>query len=208
MRQVAEDKREETTEEKRGAGRPTDCTPEIIERVAALVRAGNYVIIACGEAGICRVTYYDWLKRGETGEEPYATFLNTVTRAEQVAEATAVAQLRQAGQDHRTRDGEVEVRVEQPDGSVNVYTETWVPGDWRATEAYLRRRHTDRWGDKQRTEVVGDKQNPLQVEQTTRLVLTEAETLETAIIIEETEQADGEAHEPEVDEVHPAQADD
>ena len=159
---MPDDKREETTEEKRGAGRPTDCTPEIIERVAALVRAGNYVSIACGEAGICEKTYYNWLEWGAESKEPFATFLQSVTRAERTAEATAVAQLRQAGQDHRTRDGEVEVRVEQPDGSVNVYTETWVQGDWRAIAEYLKRRHTDRWGDKQRTEVVGDKRNPVE----------------------------------------------
>ena len=71
-------------------GRPTKCTPETIETICNFIRAGNFIITACKASGISEKTYHNWIKRGETGEEPYKTFLRSVELAESAAEVDLV----------------------------------------------------------------------------------------------------------------------
>jgi hypothetical protein len=40
-------------------------TPEIIERLVALLAAGNYINLAVAAAGVPRSTFYDWWARGD-----------------------------------------------------------------------------------------------------------------------------------------------
>lgn len=69
------------------AGQPTKATDELILR---LVEALKYLPIrhACDLVDIHKDTYYEWLKRAEAGDEPYATFasLARTARAEYVAQ--------------------------------------------------------------------------------------------------------------------------
>ncbi|OGG46688.1 MAG: hypothetical protein A3F84_25135 [Candidatus Handelsmanbacteria bacterium RIFCSPLOWO2_12_FULL_64_10] len=55
-------------------GRPTKWTPELQERVIEGILAGNYIQTVCEANGISRQIFYDWLRRGDEGEEPYVNF--------------------------------------------------------------------------------------------------------------------------------------
>jgi DNA invertase Pin-like site-specific DNA recombinase len=64
--------------------RRSKLTPAVHEAIVKLVGSGAFVEIACEAVGISKVTYYDWLKRGEDPDETdsrYRTFLNATTRA-------------------------------------------------------------------------------------------------------------------------------
>lgn len=65
----------------RPRGRPTDCTPEVTERVCRDLRAGLTVAAACFSGGITTTSYHNWRMRGETGEAPFADFLAATTEA-------------------------------------------------------------------------------------------------------------------------------
>lgn len=74
-------------------GRPTDCTPELTRAVAKAVGTGMSIRGACALAGMGERTYYDWLERGETGEEPFAHFSRTCKRARASGERKLVRAL-------------------------------------------------------------------------------------------------------------------
>jgi len=86
------------------------------------VEQGNYVETAAELAGVAKSTVYNWMKRGEAGEAPYAAFMHAVKRASARAEAKAVANVRRAGLDDRF---------------------------WAAEMTYLERRHPEKWGRRQ-----------------------------------------------------------
>lgn len=109
---------------------PPPPTPRLFtpERAAAIVEAlknGAYAAQAAEAAGVARSTYYDWLAKGRAAASgPLHDFANQVDRAEAAVENSAVAALRRA----------------------------WEDGDWRSAEAYLKRKHVDRWGTSLRVE--------------------------------------------------------
>ena len=116
------------------AGRPTDCTPETIAEVCKWLASGCYVETACGLAGISETTYYKWKRLGDDGEEPYAQFVQEVTRAEQQAEARAVALINKAGEE-----------------------------DPRNLQWWLARRHSKRWADVTKQQVTGADGGPVKI---------------------------------------------
>ena len=59
-------------------GRPTICTPEVIEAVREALDLGMMRMHAQDAAGISESTWDNWCRRGETGEEPFVAFLATV----------------------------------------------------------------------------------------------------------------------------------
>lgn len=86
---------------KRGPGRPTKCTRQVIEAVCQHIRDGNHFHVSAQAAGISRGAFYDWKARGEADRESgestiFAEFLDAVERAEAEAELTAVATIRTA----------------------------------------------------------------------------------------------------------------
>lgn len=105
-------------------GRPSKLTKETAEKIIGLIRLGNYRETAYAAAGICRHTMRVWLRRGEAGEEPYASFAKRVEEAEAGGEARHVATLFSASKD-----------------------------DWRAAAWILARKYSDRWGDKIQVEI-------------------------------------------------------
>lgn len=144
-------------------GRITDCTPELTEKFAGLIRAGNYFETACNYLGIDKKSAYNWIKWGEEGRDAhgsdpdaYRRFFHAFVQAESEAEVGAVALLKQAGRAHRLPDNLLD-----PDGKPLPGVQY---GDWRATAEYLARRHRDRWSPNARTEVVGAGGGALQVE--------------------------------------------
>ena len=78
------------------AGRPTDCTPETIAKFCEAIGNGLYFEQAAVRAGISKVTAYKWLERGESGEEPFATFVNAFKEAEAKAQEDALNEIRNA----------------------------------------------------------------------------------------------------------------
>lgn len=68
-------------------GRPTKLSAEVQDKIVSYVRRGNYLETAAAAAGIHKRTLFDWLKRGTTGEAPYADFLHAVDEANAEAEA-------------------------------------------------------------------------------------------------------------------------
>lgn len=108
-------------------GRPTKLTPEVHQRIVALMRAGNYFETACRAAGIAPSTGYLWKAWGEgrafagqklpRNRKIYTEFLDAVSRAEAEAEAEVVVHVRRA-----------------------------IPDDPRVGLEYLQRRSPHRWG--------------------------------------------------------------
>lgn len=64
-------------------GRPTKCTPEVIEQVRkAILEAGAGREDAARKAGVSRASFHEWMGRGAQGEAPYADFLEAVEGGE------------------------------------------------------------------------------------------------------------------------------
>jgi hypothetical protein len=113
--------------------RPSKLTPEVQERVCAAVRAGNYMEAASAFAGVTYTTVRSWLRRGKGARRgKFLGFLRAVQKAQADAEATVVAQWRQA-----------------------------CPDNWQACRDFLARRYPDRWGPKERQEITGKGGKPL-----------------------------------------------
>jgi len=71
-------------------------TPELIEKIAALVEAGNFPEIASKACGIAPQIYRSWIKRGEGRDrksppsQEYVNFANRMEEAEAIAETKYV----------------------------------------------------------------------------------------------------------------------
>lgn len=114
--------------------RPTLLTQEVQMLVVASLRNGNYRRVAARLAGISERTLYNWEERGETGEEPYASFLQAMKSAEAESEAELLTEIRGA----------------QPA----------IPGEggrgadiWQAKAWIMERRWPSRWGGRVRATV-------------------------------------------------------
>lgn len=63
-------------------GRPTTCTPERTKAFADAITLGMPLEFIFSYAGVDKGSYYNWMERGEKGEEPYLTFFNAIKAAE------------------------------------------------------------------------------------------------------------------------------
>lgn len=70
------------TKQRGRSGRPIKLTPELHERLVSRIAAGAYKQHAALECGIADKTIHNWIHRGEQGEEPFATFLRDIRKAE------------------------------------------------------------------------------------------------------------------------------
>jgi hypothetical protein len=121
------------------AGRPTDLTPELQDRICNFLRAGAYVETAAQACGVNKTTLYLWLKRGakEPGT-PFEAFSNAVQ------EAMAYAELR----DIRTIDS-VAIGAPAELDKEGRQIRPAIPADWKAAAWRLERKFPKRWGRKQ-----------------------------------------------------------
>jgi hypothetical protein len=71
-------------------GRPTKLTEELTAQVVETIKRSNHPETAALACGISRASYYDWKRKGENGEEPYASFWTEVTRAIAASEVQLV----------------------------------------------------------------------------------------------------------------------
>ena len=105
------------------SGRPTKLTPEvskeICESLASCMQRGD----AARLAGVSHEALRDWVQRGEDGEQPFATFLQDVVKAELLAQRRLLTKISLAAS-----------------------------SDPRHAEWLLSRRWARSWGDKDRSE--------------------------------------------------------
>lgn len=74
--------------------RPTSLTPEVERAIRIAIENGNYRETAAKAAGVHRNSLRNWVERGESGEEPFASFLCTLEKAEAVAERRLLKAIR------------------------------------------------------------------------------------------------------------------
>lgn len=77
-------------------GRPTKLTPDRREEILDAARIGTTMEGCARAAGIGVSTLYEWLSRGDDGEEPYAEFSEAFKRARAKGEQRLVAQVHQS----------------------------------------------------------------------------------------------------------------
>ncbi len=109
------------------AGRKTILTPELQDAVVKRIRAGNYIKVACLAVGIGVSTYFEWLKKGEEGRQPYAEFTDTIKKAEAEAHVNYVA-----------------------------IVASHAPKQWQAAAWWLERRFPDKWGRRDKLDIKGE----------------------------------------------------
>jgi hypothetical protein len=113
--------------------RPTKLTPDVQQDLVYALSEGAAIAHACDYAGISERTYYDWMARGEAGEEAFAQFLQTITRAR------GRGVLRHLGTISRASEA----------------------GSWQAAGWLLQHRYPQEYGAK--LKIQGDADNPLRV---------------------------------------------
>lgn len=79
-------------------GRPTAWSLGVQASIVEALREGLYRVTAAQLAGICERTLYNWIERGEAGEEPYCAFLQACKRAEAEAEHDIIATVRRGAE--------------------------------------------------------------------------------------------------------------
>ncbi|MFY9378850.1 MAG: hypothetical protein WAP07_01250 [Acutalibacteraceae bacterium] len=107
-------------------GRPTKLTKELIEQIATLVRAGNYIETACNFVGISKDTYFRWAREGARAKSGLKRLFS-----DSIKSAVAESEIR--------------------DVEFIRKNETWQSKAWR-----LERRFPDRWGNRQKVELSGN----------------------------------------------------
>lgn len=114
-------------------GRPSKCTPEVIERICTEVARGMPKKYAGALLGIHYTTLHEWEERGSRDEEPFATF----ARALAIARSQHIAMRLQA-----IESGE---------------------GDWKRQAWLLERLEPTTFGPTSRTQVTGADGGPVQM---------------------------------------------
>ena len=97
----------------------TKLTPELQKKLIKCIRAGSYIVVACRAVGISEFAFYDWIKKGKKGIEPYTKFTKSVRQAQARGELKIYSEIR-----------------------------SQVKKDWRAGMEILARKYPKRWGKK------------------------------------------------------------
>ena len=102
----------------------TKLTPELQKKLIKCIRAGSYIVVACRAVGISEFAFYDWIKKGKKGIEPYTKFTKSVRQAQAIGELKIYSEIR-----------------------------SQVKKDWRAGMEILARKYPQRWAKKDKLEV-------------------------------------------------------
>jgi hypothetical protein len=115
-------------------GRPSKLTPDVQQTLVFALSEGATIEHACDYAGIDPKTFYNWMQRGESGEdEAYFQFFQTITRARGRGIVTDLSTISKAV----------------------------LAGDWHAAAWRLQHRYPQDYGAK--LKISGDADNPLTV---------------------------------------------
>ena len=99
--------------------RPTKFIPEITDTILKALQIGATYKDAAEAAGVDYMTFRTWIERGQAGKKPFNEFSEAVRKAEAQARLNYLTTIAQAAS----------------------------KGDWKAAEAYLKRRDRANWGD-------------------------------------------------------------
>ncbi len=80
-------------------GRKSKLTPEVREKICALVRGGNYYKVAAQACGIAETTLYEWIEKGRVATDrscDYALFAEALKKADAEAESADVLIIKKA----------------------------------------------------------------------------------------------------------------
>ena len=132
---------------KRGRGRPTKLTPELIERIRLGMSSGAYIETASAQAGINPDTLRDWLRKGAAGKSAlHRQFSATIEKAEAEAEMRALATIQEFGRGMMVDVVTTTVKGTGPNAITETKTERRPVREWTAAAWYLERRRPQRWG--------------------------------------------------------------
>ena len=109
---------------------------QLTERLLNAIRLGSYIEHACYYEGINARTFRMWRKTATEGIEPYKSFWVEVTKAESEAIVRRLGRIEKAGQD----------------------------GNWQADAWVLERKYPDKFGRRDRLELSGDPNAPIEIE--------------------------------------------
>lgn len=129
-----------------GAGRPSDLTPAVQERICNFLRGGSYVETAALAAGVSKRALYEWLSRG--GDAKLDDDGNAVDPKMQRYVDFVVA-VDQALAESEIRD------IERIDKAADT---TWQAAAWK-----LERKWPEKYGVKQRIEHTGAGGGPISI---------------------------------------------
>lgn len=93
-------------------------TKALHKRLVDGIRNGVAITVLCSANRISRRTFYNWIEKGNKGEEPFASLLRDIEQADAELETELVGHLVGAARD----------------------------GKWQAAATYLERRKSERWG--------------------------------------------------------------
>ena len=99
--------------------RPSKFIPEITETILKALQIGATYKDAAEAAGVDYDTFNEWIKAGREGKRKFSEFSEAVQRTEAQARLNYLSTIAQAA----------------------------AKGDWKAAEAYLKRRDRANWGD-------------------------------------------------------------
>ena len=99
--------------------RPTKFIPEITDTILKALQIGATYKDAAEAAGVDYMTFRTWIERGQAGKKPFNEFFEAVRKAEAQARLNYLTTIAQAAS----------------------------KGDWKAAEAFLKRRDRANWGD-------------------------------------------------------------
>lgn len=102
--------------------------PDVKDAILKYVSLGIPIHVACSAAGITKVTFYEWKKRGAKGDEPFASFCEELEVADAKAEIVFALNVRKAAFEA-------------------------VPGQWQAGMTYMERRWPEDWTRQERSQV-------------------------------------------------------
>ena len=111
-------------------GRLSKLTPQVQRKIVEAIKKGAYVEVAAQYAGIDQSTFHRWVNRGlstSKADAPYRKFREAVEKAETQTEIMATARVLEAGKEN-----------------------------WGAAMTWLERKYPQRWGRKDRLELVGE----------------------------------------------------
>jgi hypothetical protein len=114
--------------------KPQKLTPQTVDRILEAVRTGCYFDSAAACAGISKSTLFDWMKKGEGGVEPYATFRQQMLAAEDECEEEVVK-----------------------------IWKAHMPKNWQAAAAFLERRRPEKWSRRDYSKVENQTDIKMQV---------------------------------------------
>lgn len=144
-------------------GKPRSTDKELVDRLLAALRAGNYIETACAYAGIGTTTYFRWLKEAEADDAP--EHLRELRESVESARAQAIVR------------------------NVKLIQDAATNGTWQAAAWWLERSQPHMWGrnDKVRAELSGPDGKPIE----TTVTVKEMRDTVLAFVTEDDEDTDG-----------------